>query len=350
MYTREIQPPAVAPVFDGKPIQGTWARPFEHVRLLDIARPFTLPVRPWFVDFRIKEWQSFIVQNDEIFFEALIANLKFFRFIEVTFLDRRSGDVKYYFDYFPFAFWTIPDSLFNSALEYSSLGYSIRIEHNLEDSQISFSFSINPMNESDSLEAYFDINLDGEKSPPMVTSLLLTENKSAYSYKNTGAVTGFVQLDNKREYQLDAGAFALVRDCKGIFPYVMQSSWVNGFSIQKDGRLISFSVAENQARSPYKDNENALWVAGALTPLPPVRITFDEGHDKCWVIEDVEGMVDISFTPQHQTAKKSFDILLAKAEFFNPIGVFNGMLMTKDGEELHLRNVPGCAEHLYLRL
>ncbi|MDR2510084.1 MAG: DUF2804 domain-containing protein [Spirochaetaceae bacterium] len=353
MYTREIQIPVESPVKDGKPIQGTWVRPFNRVQLLDIARPYSLPLPKWAAYLRVKEWQSFLVQNDEVYFESVTANFKFFRFIEAVILDKKNGKIKHYFDYFPFtlAFWELPESLTNNFVGFRTLGYSMSIHNWLDAALIKFSFKVDSMEDLPELIVDFEINLGAKKSPPMVTNLLFTEDRPVYTYKNMGEVTGHISLGEDSCYTLEAkSTLGMFRDCKGLFPFITRGEWINAFGTLKDGRIIGFSMSENQAKSANKDNENVLWAGDSFTPLPPVHITHDTGFSEDWVIEDVEGMVDLSFTPQQNIEKKGFDFILAKAEFRNPTGCFNGMVKTADGEEIVIHNLSGCAESLFLRL
>ena len=351
MYSREIQPPSGCPVQNGKPLQGTWTRPFERVNLRDTENPFSIPLPKWLTNFRIKEWQSFIIQNDELFFESLTANLKFFRFIEAAFFDKKNNEMKHYFDCFPFAFWELPESLDNSFVECKALGYSMSIHNCLNTSAINFSFEVNSIEDLPGLETEFELSFGPKKRLPLVTNLLFSEERSVYSYKNLGTVSGQLSVGEESCFILDPeSTLGIFRDCKGFFPYLTRSEWINGLGFTKDGRTIGFSMAENQAKAENKDNENVLWIQNSLTALPPVRITHSTGIDQNWIIEDVEGMVDLCFTPQKQVDKKGYDILLSKAAFYNPVGFFNGTIMTKDGEKIHVHNLWGCAESLYLRL
>jgi hypothetical protein len=164
-------------------------------------------------------------------------------------------------------------------------------------------------------------------------------------------VRGTLKLGANLNYTfLPEKTTGIFRDCKGMFPYGSRSSWVNSTGFDKSGRRIGFSMGEHATRGANRDNENALWVDGNLTPLPPVRITQSQGLSGDWIIEDVEGMVDLTFTPKNQVERTSFNIILAKAELCNPIGVFSGFVMTRDGEKIEIQNMFGSAERLYLRL
>jgi hypothetical protein len=117
----------------------------------------------------------------------------------------------------------------------------------------------------------------------------------------------------------------------------------------EDGRSFGFSIAENKTQEPHKNNESALWLGGALTPLPPVKITHPRGLDSDWVIQDMEGMVDLTFTPKEKVHCVT-NFIVAGSEHDSPLGLFNGMLMTSSEEEIPIRNVWGVCENVYMRV
>lgn len=353
MYSRELKVPLPTPVPNGRPERGTWTRHFEKVRLIDIARPFSVPVPERLVYLRVKEWQSFIVQNDEIFLDVLIANLKLFRFIQAVIYEKKTQKMKQYFDYFPFpiAFWDFPDSLSDSVFEFKTFGYSFIIRNKLDDSRVSFLFTVEDIDAEEEFRAEFDINFDPGARLPLVTNLLFSDKRCVYSYKNLGSVTGTIAMAGNADYKLrPQNTAGLFRESKGFFPYVLQGDRVNAFGFDKNGKCAGFSMTEQNTKTPYLNNENVFWSDGVMTPLPPVRITHARGIAGDWIIEDTEGMVDLTFTPERRVEKKGFNFVLAKAVFNNPIGVFNGMLITKDGEECPVHSMPGCAESLYMRM
>jgi hypothetical protein len=352
MYTREIQAPVDTPIINGKPIAGTWARPFAKVNLLEIEKPYPIPFPKWLINLRIKEWQSFVLQNDEVYFEAFAANLKFFRFIETTFYDKKEKNAEpvHYFDFFPFTLWSLPQSLFGSSVICRGPGYFVTIHDWLDASCIKLDVNIDSGIDNPSLNAIFEFYTEA-KTTPLSVNLLFCEDRSLYSYKTICPVRGTLKMGANPSYTFSPEkTTGIFRDCKGMFPYGSRSSWVNSVGIDKNGRRIGFSMGEHATRAANRDNENALWVDGNLTPLPPVRITQSQGFSSDWIIEDVEGMVDLTFTPKKQVERTSFNIILARAELCNPIGVFNGFVMTRDGEKIEVQNMFGSAERLYLRL
>jgi hypothetical protein len=129
----------------------------------------------------------------------------------------------------------------------------------------------------------------------------------------------------------------------------MRSTWCTACGIDGENRCYGFSLGEMVARENHKHNENALWLDGRLIPLPPVRITTPKGGESDWVIQDVEGMVDLTFTPLEQS-RSAFNLLLTSWEYNTPLGYYNGMLVNNEGEQIPVRNLWGLGEKLYLRV
>jgi hypothetical protein len=73
------------------------------------------------------------------------------------------------------------------------------------------------------------------------------------------------------------------------------------------------------------------------------------GPESDWIIQDVEGMVDLVFTPREQN-RIGARLLLASADFDAPLGNYNGMLMSAEGEQIQVRNQWGTGKKLYLRV
>jgi hypothetical protein len=89
--------------------------------------------------------------------------------------------------------------------------------------------------------------------------------------------------------------------------------------------------------------------------MPPVKITKNIRDEKDWVIQDMEGMVDLVFNPKEpersrkSVFSRSLSVLLGY-NYENPLGCFNGLLVDADGKELPVRNAWGMGEKLFLRI
>ncbi|WP_010254171.1 DUF2804 domain-containing protein [Treponema primitia] len=354
MYTREILASRGAPIENGTPIQGTWEEAFDEVDLLEIQRPFSFPLPRGLRDLRVKEWESFTVQDDHVYLEAFLANIKYYRVAQVVLYDKESGERLRFNKVIPFTGWHLPRSLSNSSVYSGSYGFFFRIHSWLDANTIKIDLDIEATRKRPSLTTHLEYRLNSLKVSPMVVNLPFSDQRCMYAYKTFAAVRGDMVFGG-RHISLDPEkTTGIFRDYKGYFPYRMHSTWCNAFGNTEKLRF-GFSIAENQTKETFKNNENVLWQEGSfkekgrMTPLPPVRITMPKGVESDWVIQDVEGMVDLTFTPQEQI-RSSFNLFLTKWEYHTPLGYYNGMVVNSEGEQIPVRNLWGSGEKLYLRV
>jgi hypothetical protein len=191
--------------------------------------------------------------------------------------------------------------------------------------------------------------MDGRDVTPVAVSLNFTERRNMYTFKSLSAVRGDLVLGGRRISLNPARCTGIFRDYKGFFPYPMRGIFCGSMGFDEEGRRYGFHVAENQAKENRKNNENALWVNGRFTPLPPVRITMLNGPESDWIIQDLDGMVDLVFTPKEMNRFRTH-FLITSGDFFAPMGYYNGMLVSAKGEQIQVRNQWGIGEKLYLRV
>jgi hypothetical protein len=357
MYTREIQESRETPIEKGVPIHGTWTQAFQHVDLLEIERPYPLPLPPGVVDFRLKEWLSFSVQDDRFFLHAFLYNIKIFRGAEVLVFNKESGELLRFRKVLPFSGWRLPRSLSNDSVESRSYGFFFRVHTWLDAHSIRVDLDIEATRKRLPFTAHLTFDMDRKTVTPMVVNLLFSERRCMYAFKTVAPVRGDMAFDRKYISLDPAKTTGIFGDFKGFFPYNTRAVWCSAMGFEalpgpdaENGlHRVGFTVAETQAREPNHSNENALWVDGKLTPLPPVRITTPRGGEGEWVIQDVEGMVDLTFAPE-KPVRSSANIILARAEYDTPIGYFNGMLLNSKGEKIPIRNMRGMGEKLRLRV
>jgi hypothetical protein len=192
-------------------------------------------------------------------------------------------------------------------------------------------------------------NMASKDVTPAVVSLNFTGRRNMYAYKAVTSVRGDIVLGGRHVSLDPARCTGIFRDYKGFFPYRMKGVYCGSMGFDTEGVRYGFHIAENQARDIRKNNENALWVNGKVSHLPPVRITMSQGQESDWVIQDVEGMVDLVFTPKIMNRHRA-DLLAASGDFFMPMGYYNGMVVNAKNEQIQVRNQWGIGEKLYLRV
>ena len=349
MYTRETQPPIASPIIDGKPVTGTWTKAFEKVDLQEIRKPFKYPWPRWIRDNRIKEWQCFNVQDDSFLLEAIFCNLKLYRMAQVLLYDKKNKSKFVFRKIKPGTGWHLPHSLANSCIDSHSSHFFFRIHTWLDADTIRLDINIEATRKHPSLTVHLAYNINSREVTPMVVSLGFSEHRNMYAYKALTPVRGDMVFGGRHISLKQDTCSGFFTDYKGFFPYRMHTIMCNAMGFDEENRRFGFHIAENQTREKNKNNENALWVNEKLTPLPPVIITMPNGPEETWVIQDVEGMVDLTFTPE-ESNRSAKNLLFTQADYITPMGTFNGMLVNSAGEQIQIKNLFGMGEKLFLRV
>jgi hypothetical protein len=341
MYTRRLLPQRDSPIENGKLLQGTWTTPFENVDMLTVEKPYFAPLPKWILNLRIKEWQTFTAQNDDMWMEAVIADLKFFCCMKVTFWDNKKKENMHVFRAVPFSAWSMPKSLRDNVIEYDGTDFSLKIHDSADSRKVTLDINIVSAIERPVFTASLEFDLDIRKATPLAVNMLIAENRSMYVFKNFSEVEGIIIWGDRRLTLKRGDTDGIFQDLKGFIPYRSHYFCCRGFGIDTKGRRFAFSLGEHITRKLNVNNENALWLEGALTALPPVRIVMYEHGES--VIQDLEGMIDLTFR-QVEDMVTPFDLVIIGIEHKSPIGLFNGMLVTAEGEKLLVRNMPGTVE------
>jgi hypothetical protein len=331
------------------PLQGTWTQAFDEVDLLNIQKPYSIPLPRGLTGFRIKEWESFIIQDDRCYLQARLCNLKYYRIALVNMYNNETKEKLEFKKVIPGGGWRLPKSLYNASVDSRSSGFFFRIHSWLDTERIMLELNIEPTGKRPAFTAHATFDLAEGKTEPMVVSLLFSERRNLYVYKALTAVEGDVVSGGQHIHFSPAKTSGLFCDFKGFYPPRTWSTWCSGLGFDEKNRRFGFAFGENQTKEQFKNNENALWIDGKLTPLPPVRITRNGGPESDWIIQDMEGMVDLVFTPK-EPEQSVRNIFFSSYNYENPIGCFNGLLLSSEGEELPVRNAWGTGEKLYLRV
>jgi hypothetical protein len=240
-----------------------------------------------------------------------------------------------------------PNSLANNSLDSHSSGFYYRIHSWLDADTLRLDINVETARRNPPLTVHLTYNVNSHDVTPMAVSMGITDRRIMYVYKTLAPIRGDMVFGGQRVILNQEACSGFFCDYKGFYPYNMQTTICNAMGFIEENRRFGFHIAENQTRETNRINENALWVDGKLTPLPPVLITMPNGPDADWVIQDVEGMIDLTFTPKEQN-KSGINLFFTKAEFNAPLGFYNGMLVDSKEEQIQIKNLFGMGETLNL--
>jgi hypothetical protein len=347
MYTREIQIPRGSPVEKGIPLTGTWNKAFAQVDFLGIHRPYAWPLPRWLRDSRVKEWESLSVQNESFFLEVLLGNFKLFQIARFFLYNKETGENHVFGRLTPGNGWRMPRSLNHGSVECHASRFFFRIHTWLNADTITLDIDIPATKKQPAFTTHLAYGMAASDVTPVAVSLNFTGRRTMYAFKALAAVRGDLVLGGQHFSLNPERCTGIFRDYKGFFPYRMKGVYCGSMGFDGDGRRFGFHIAENQAKETRKNNENALWVHNQLTPLPPVRITMPQGPESDWVIQDMDGMVDLVFTPK-EINRFNANLLLVGSDFFAPMGYYNGVLVDSNDRQIPVRNQWGIGEKIYV--
>jgi len=317
--------------------------------------------------FRLREWQSFAVQNEEVYIETLVSDLKLYGFVSVFFFDKkRSEAVRFTKTLSPGGIWPLPPCLSGERPSPAA-----GIEGRISGLFFSITFHITENDGTTAVRANLRLLLDATFQHPALSAEFncdflkaepLSVNQDAEKlardaekptgllsvYKNLCRSSGFITY-GERVFSLSSGtALGIFREYKVFFPFTAKRAWVTAFGLDKKGQFLAFSLVDI-GRVVTKSRENSFWADSGLTSLPPVRITKSDEAGLDWTIQDVEGMVDLNFTVK-ESARSQYNFFLTKADYEPLFGTFFGVIKDKTGQKIHIHNLSGTLESLYMRL
>jgi hypothetical protein len=282
--------------------------------------------------------------------------MKYNRFALVMMYDCQTNERLEFLKVIPGGGWQMPMSLANASVDSFSNGFFLRIHSWLDINSIMLELDIKNTRKRPAFTAYVVFDFAEGEPTPMAVSLLFSERRNMYAYKAITAVKGDIVSGGKHIHLSPEKTSGLFCDFKGYYPRKKHSTWCSALGFDGENRRFGFSFGEIQTKEPYSNNENALWIDGKLTPMPPVKITSNIKDKKNWVIQDMEGMVDLVFNPKEpeksigETVFSRYTSVLFGYHYENPLGCFNGLLVDSDGKELPVKDAWGIGEKLFLRI
>ncbi len=160
--------------------------------------------------------------------------------------------------------------------------------------------------------------------------------------KNVGLLAmGTVTVEG-RSYTLD-DARASLDWTQAFFPRHTAWFWATGAGTAVDGRTVGFNIAKGVHDDVHgRYNENALWIDGTPSALPPVTFTIAKGTTP-WSIHSDDGSVDLVFEPRGERSE-DVNLVVLRSRYRQPFGSFTGRLRDAKGREVRIEGVPGVTE------
>lgn len=349
-YTRPILvvlPPR--PVVNKKPQFGSFAGRFEKFAIKGLRKPFgNIPAPVFITNLRVKSIMRFMFQSDRIIGEISFLATPLFSAMETTYWDKFTKKRNAYRQLLPSGFIHLPKRLgYNITACRTSRRY-LRVLSRLVKGAMHVDIDFIGSVGRPALEARFDVDAGGNMAELSSVTPYFLPKRCEASYCFTAPMSGWLSENYAKDLIFSPETSLCFLDYRKAYSSIHTSRiLLTGFN-RIAGKIVSFQINSSIAQDSYKYNDNVIFYDGEITPLPPVKITMPYGYTKQWIIQDTEGMVDLTFEPI-STQDRHLTAFLLKANYSTIYGTFAGNVLRKDGSPVTLEKFTGIAKRLDFR-
>ncbi len=356
MYTREIKTPPEKIIHSGKIEFGTFKGLLKRLDIRGVRTPFAgFPFPTVITNFRIQSSISFLFNIGQFIGTVDFFDHKVFGFADVVFWNKENGRKFAYRSFMGPRRRFIPHNMNTGFCASFNKKRYIRISWDHSRDRLSMLFNLRGDSSRPQAQAAFVARYSEAPMCEMATVVPYpSKRRCSASYIATPKIHGTISLGKTKLsdelLQEDLDGTALLRINRAYYNFHSISEFVLAAG-ELNGKKFSFSLFTTQENAVDSDNINGniLCVDGECTPLPPVTITHPFGISKKWVIQDFENMVDLTFTPSSDN-RRDVSFFVMKSQLRTIFGTFEGVLKTKDGEDIVLHSFEGIAKNQLLRL
>lgn len=354
MYSRPLQTVPKEIVSNGKINFGSFLGAPRAVDIRGVKAPFAgIPTSTILSNFRIKSRIYFVFAVDKYIGLAEFFDDKTFGLAEVIFWNKENGQKLAYHNLMGPRRRFVPINTYEAACtSFGSTRY-IKISWNRKRGKVSLSFTVKGDRFRPSAKAKYQARLDDENQEVVFVNPAPTTQRCSATWMLPLELEGGLATAKHRHYIKE------IPQAKGLGLMLMNRTYLRPrtssehlFGISEiDGKNIVFSFSNTSQDALDEDNynDNMLSVDGNITAMPPVQITHPFGLSGKWVAQDTEGMVDLVFNPVSINSR-TLNIIIMRNAYSTIYGTFDGVLISKDGDKIILKNSPGIVKKSHIRL
>jgi len=356
MYSRILSEPPKKLIKNGKPIFGTFINAPDKLDIRGVLRPFgVIPLPTFITDLRIRSNLSFTFDTDEYIGTIDFLDIRIFGHVEVVFFEKKSGRKLSYRSIIGPRRRLIPKKTDNGVCISFNKNRYIKISWDKKRGTINAVLNLKGDSVRPSVTAALCGNLNAEDAG-VVASVLPAPimRRCRATWLLSAPLEGNISLHEKTDLTMpvknDISGKVLFETVRAYYKLRSKriSSMATGFV---KNHSISFAITSSNLEAVDQDayNENVLFCDGVLTPLPPVKITYPFGIRGKWIIQDTENMVDLTFTPISDHLR-ILSVFVLRTQSHTIYGKFEGVIRTKDGEDIVLKDFSGIVKKQLMRL
>ncbi|MCL6570996.1 MAG: DUF2804 domain-containing protein [Bacillus sp. (in: Bacteria)] len=302
--------------------------------------------------YRIKEWDYYLVANDEFAVALTFADNSYMGLISVSFLDFKNVKFNTASIIKPLTFGKLqlPSSSKVGDITYKDKRIEIEFLHEGESRRLKCSMK----NFEEKKDFNCDIILSNEPKDSMVIVTPFTEDEKAFYYNqkiNCMTASGVANYNGEVYHFNPTTSFGTLDWGRGVWTY--QNTWYWGSaSGMVNGKTFGFNIGYGFGDTSAA-SENMLFYNGSAHKLEHVTFHIPGRNGKYeymkpWTFSSSDGRFEMKFTPiLDRTDFTSIGIIASDQH--QVFGRFNGQAILDDGSVLEVSDFLGFAERVYNR-
>lgn len=356
MYKRELTPAPKKIIQHSRPVFGTFSTLPEKLDISKVRAPFlAIPLPSIFSRLRIRARLIYTFAFGDYLGSVDLFDNKILNMAEVS-LWNKNTNVKYVYRIFlGLRLHLIPKNLDKAVCVSTAKTRYIRIGWNHGQDRL----SVKVKTRGDRVRPSVELSFIGHFSDSVSQEVFSvkpapTMRRCSATWYAFTPVSGRISFSSKSNDVLEAfraeNGFGFLFENRSYYKFITSGENVTAFG-EIDGKKIGFRLSTTSVDALNTDayNDNILFADGSITTLPPVDITHPFGLTQKWIIQDVESMVDLTFTPKN-IISRTLNLIAVRTSYHTVFGTIDGFLLDSDGNKIVLKELPGIVKRSKLRL
>ncbi len=360
MYSRQLLPPPEHIIQDGKANFGTYLGVSPKIDIRGMKAPYAgIPVPSFLSNIRIKSRLVYVFSLDNYIGITEFFDFKVFGLAEITLWNKEKNTKSAYHTFMSTRKRFVPTTTDKGiCVSYRKSRY-IKISWGKEHKHHSMTFNIQGDSARPDAKGFFiSQTKDDFHNDVMFVNPSPTSSRCSATWISTMTINGNITVTKRKNpVQEEKTTNSTAPDGLGLmtlnrtyYKVHSKSKIAYGIGISNDKKItFQLQTSNLDAANPDNYNNNILFVDGEPTILPSVYMTHPFGIEKKWILQDTESMIDLSFTPI-SCSYRTLNIIALRTSYMDIYGTYDGVLLTKDGEKIVLKNFPGILYKNMLRM
>lgn len=352
MYTREVTSAPEKIIQAGRPVFGTFNTLPQKLDIKGVAAPFGgIPFPASLTRLKIRARAIIVFIMGDYLGAVDIFDNKIINMAEASFFNTRTGKKYIYRTFLLPRKRLIPTNLSKGACIVSPSRRHIRLLWDHEKDSLSLKINVWGDAHRPDVNVSIKGHFSAQHSKEVVTvKPAPTQRRCSATWYSTLPINGKVSFEGVAEKaDIHDNGSAILFLNRSYYKFRTRGENITAIGSIK-GQMVSFRFSTTTLDAVNTDayNDNVLFVDGIFTPMPQVYITHPFGINKNWVIQDVQSMVDLEFTPV-ASVSRSLNLIVINSAYDTVFGMLNGALWDLNGTKIVIKDFPAIARRSMLR-